>query len=55
MNSIPPVFLPLKSPLAKESPHRKYCEGFQGGFERIRTAVAAFAELCLTARPRNHA
>ena len=24
-----------------------------GGFQRIRTAVAAFAELCLTARPGN--
>jgi|SRR5450432_3754539 hypothetical protein len=24
------------------------------GFEQIRTAVGAFAELCLTTRPRNH-
>jgi hypothetical protein len=28
-------------------------KGFRG-FQRIRTAVAAFAELCLTARPGNH-
>ncbi len=28
-------------------------EGF-GGFERIRTAVEGFADLCLATRPRNH-
>jgi hypothetical protein len=27
--------------------------GNNGGSEQIRTAVEAFAELCLTARPRN--
>ena len=29
-------------------------EGFFGGIERIRTAVQAFAELCLATRPRCH-
>lgn len=27
---------------------------FLGGFERIRTAVEGFADLCLATRPRNH-
>ena len=27
---------------------------FYGGVERIRTAVQAFAELCLATRPRRH-
>ena len=30
------------------------CLGLLGGLERIRTAVGAFAELSLAARPRDH-
>lgn len=29
-------------------------KGVFGGLERIRTAVEAFAELCLATRPRDH-
>ena len=35
------------------NPLHKSATGLCGGSERIRTAVGAFAELCLAARPRN--
>jgi hypothetical protein len=38
----------------KKPPHGGFCFRYLRGFEQIRTAVGAFAELCLATRPRNH-
>jgi hypothetical protein len=44
--------LPLRA--KKITAIRRLPLSFFRGFEQIRTAVGAFAELCLTTRPRNH-
>ena len=38
----------------KNKNDRQKCQSFLGGLKRIRTAVAAFAELCLATRPSDH-
>jgi hypothetical protein len=43
--------LPFYQAVSKKKPFKK--KGF-GGIERIRTAVAAFAELSLASRPQYH-
>jgi hypothetical protein len=39
---------------SKKSASRRLCFILNGGPERIRTAVGAFAELCLATRPQDH-